>query len=181
MPGQSFERDIVHAFNDYSTNYKVKLIAYRHLQFRYQPQLFDVLVDCRGNELYLALECKSIDANSVDKLYFKKHFTWVKGVCQVVRESDWLNLSGRNGFLVVELRRGRGKRVSAFFVPWRVVWSAFMADFPCIEAEQITYYPCIDKQGAKYVLDDEFIHDLVKSLDTPPREVNKAIGVRKWR
>lgn len=100
MTGQDFERSMVHAFNDYAETYGKKLVAYRHLQMRYQPQLFDVLVDSRPNEFYLALECKSIDTASVNQVYFKKHFNWKNGICQITRESDWLSLSGRNGFLV---------------------------------------------------------------------------------
>ena len=54
MTGQDFERSMVHAFNDYAETYGKKLVAYRHFQMRYQPQLFDVLVDSRPNEFYLA-------------------------------------------------------------------------------------------------------------------------------
>lgn len=39
MTGQDFERKIVHAFNDYAEGYKKRLVAYRHFQMRYQPQL----------------------------------------------------------------------------------------------------------------------------------------------
>ena len=174
MPGQSFERDIVHAFNDYAQRCGVKCVAYRHFQMRYQPQLFDVLVDSRRNELYLAIECKSIDTSTVSALYFKKSFNWSNGVCQVQRESDWLELSGRNGFLVVECRRGKGQRTTSFFVPWRTVWYSFERGNPCIEPEQITYCPAIDKQGGKYFIEESFIDDLVKSLDSGPKQASKV-------
>lgn len=181
MPGQSFERDIVHAFNDYAQNFKVKLIAYRHIQTRYQPQLFDVLVDCRGNELYLALECKSMNTNEYKGIYFSAHFSKSKGVHQLERENNWLTLSGRNGFLVVEARRGAGKRMTSFFVPWSKVWCDFSAGRACVTEEVITSCPAIDKQGGKYVFDDVFISDLVKSLDTSQHEVNAAQCIRKWQ
>jgi hypothetical protein len=174
MPGQTFERDMVHAWNEYANRRGRKLIAYRHLQTRYQPQLFDVLVDTRGMDLYLALECKSIDTNSVDRLYFKKHFSWTKGVCQIQRETDWLNMSGRNGFLVVEARRGVGKRTTCFFVPWRVVEHAFKVGEPGIWPDQLTWTACCDKRQGKYIFDDEFIDELVKTLDTSGREVKRS-------
>lgn len=179
MPGQAFERDMVHAFNDYFSRTKVKGIAYRHFQMRYQPQLFDVLVDSRMNELYLALECKSIDTRTVDCLYFKQHFTWSNGVCQVQRESDWLELSGRNGFLVVECRRGPRQRSTVFFVPWRTVWYAFARGDSGIYAEQITYCPAIDKQGQKYIIEEDFIEQLVNTLDAGPKRVGKVLPKRR--
>ncbi len=179
MPGQDFERSIVHAFNNYFESRKIKALAYRRYQMRYQPQSFDVLVDSRMNELYLALECKSIDTQSVDKIYFKKHFQWPKGVCQVEIESRWAELTGRNAYLVVELRRGTKKRTTAFFVPWRTVWYAFNREHPAIEAEQVTWCPCIDKRGGKYLIDEEFMTELVELLDTPPREKRKVVP-KKW-
>ena len=69
MTGQDFERSMVHAFNDYAESYEKKLVAYRHFQMRYQPQLFDVLVDSRFNEWYLAVECKSVNPNQTQGLY----------------------------------------------------------------------------------------------------------------
>ena len=174
MTGQDFERSVVHAFNDYAELYTKKLVAYRHIQMRYQPQLFDVLVDSRANEFYLAIECKSIDPNTVDKLYFKKAFNWKNGECQVVRETDWLSRSGRNGFLVVELRRGRPNGTSAFFVPWRVVDHAFRTGRPALEQEQITYAPSLKKRGDKYTMDDDFIGDLITQLDSYPKDKKKA-------
>ena len=178
MTGQDFERSIVHAFNDYFDTNKTRAIAYRHLQMRYQPQLFDVLVDSRANELYLAIECKSVDTSTVPGLYFKKHFTWKSGVCQVERESSWLTKSGRNGFLVVEARRPKPARHCAFFVPWRTVHRAFTTGEAIIHQEQITYGPCVEKRAGKYTLDDEFITDLVKYLDSYPKSV-KGIP-KKW-
>jgi hypothetical protein len=180
MPGQSFERDIVHAFNDYFTRDGVKAIAYRHYQMRFQPQLFDVLVDCRGNELYLALECKSIDTTTVNKVYFKKHFNWQGGVCQVERESAWLGLSGRNGYCVIECRRGPRKRTTVFFVPWRVVRVCFDRGSPAIEQDQITYCPSCDKSGGKYTFDDDFIKELVSSLDSYPKNPRKVTKRSSW-
>mgnify|MGYP003429939419 CR=1 FL=1 len=174
MPGQDFERSIVHAFNDYSTNYAVPLIAYRHLQFIYNPQLFDVLVDGLGLSRYLALECKSIDANDLDRLYFKKHFSWTKGVCQVERESAWLKLSGRFGFLVFEARAGRGQRTSSYFVPWSVISTAFYEGENGVKAEVIQSYPKIDKQGGKYVFDDQFMREIEPCMDTS--EVRKVLN-----
>ena len=179
MPGQSFERDIVHAFNDYADATNTRLIAYRHYQMRFQPQFFDVLVDSRSNELYLALECKSVDTSSVPGLYFKQHFTWQKGVCQVKRENDWLTKSGRNGFLVVEARRPKPNRTGAFFVPWRSVWHCFNVSDPIIHQDLITGCPYVEKRAGKYTLDDDFINEMIKYLDSYPKREARLVR-RKW-
>lgn len=177
MTGQDFERSIVHAFNDYFDTNKTRAIAYRHLQMRYQPQLFDVLVDSRANELYLAIECKSVDTSTVPGLYFKKHFTWKSGVCQVRRESSWLTKSGRNGFLVVEARRPKPARHCALSLFPGARFIGLLHSEAIIHQEQITYGPCVEK-SRKYTLDDEFITDLVKYLDSYPKSVK---GIPKKR
>ena len=146
---------------------------------RFQPQLFDVLVDSRANEFYLAIECKSINPYTVDKLYFKKAFNWKNGECQVVRETEWLSRSGRNGFLVVELRRPRPLGTSAFFVPWHVVTHAFKSGRPALEQEQITYAPHLKKRGGKYTMDDDFVGSLITQLDSYPKDKKKAFK-GKW-
>lgn len=185
MTGQDFERLIVHAFNDYADLYNKKLVAYRHIQMRFQPQLWDVLVDSRANEFYLAIECKSINPETVDKLYFKKAFNWQKGECQIVRETDWLTKSGRNGFLVVELRRAKTYGTSAFFVPWHVVTHAFKSGRPALEQEQITYCPSVRKRVGKYAFDDDFIGELINCLGSYPKSSKKAYAPKPtkqdWR
>ena len=113
MTGQDFERMMVHAFNDYAETYGKKLVAYRHFQMRYQPQLFDVLVDARPNEFYLALECKSIDTASVNQVYFKKHFTWKMVFARFrARAIGFLSL-GAMAFLLLSYAVAGGKEPGA--------------------------------------------------------------------
>ena len=157
MTGQDFERSIVHAFNDYASNYGENLVAYRHYQMRYQPQLFDVLVDSHCSELYLAIECKSIDPKTVNSIYFKQHFSTIKGVHQIDRENNWLSLSGRYGFLCVELRSYDGKRTRCFFVPYDFVVQRFKRGDVGISFDEIVECPCCTKSAGKYIFDDEFI------------------------
>jgi len=180
MPGQEFERLLVHSFNNYFDLTGIHAIAYRHYQMRYQPQLFDVLVDSRANELYLALECKSVDTSSVPGLYFKKHFSWKNGICQVARETDWLTQSGRNGFLVVEARRPKPYKHCAFFVPWRVVHRYFVTGKPIIPSDHITSCPSCEKRGGAYTFDDDFMEEMVKYLDSYPKN-SSAVIPKKWR
>lgn len=160
MTGQDFERSIVHGFNDYARDYNVKLIAYRHLQMRYQPQLFDVLVDSINPSLYLAIECKSIDASKDHAIYFTQHFSKTKGVHQLEREENWRELSGRTGYLAVELRNHIGKRSVCFFVPLKFVFIEYSLGRKGIPVDDISKYPSCRKVSGKYIFDDEFIESL---------------------
>ena len=180
MTGQDFERKIVHAFNDYADNYDKKLIAYRHLQTRYVPQLFDVLVDSRGNEFYFAIECKSVQASQTQGIYFKQHFSATKGVHQLVREDAWLNLSGRNGVLAVEVRGRPGKRAKAFFVPWITVMANFNAGRVGLPSDLITGCPCCVSAGGKYLIDDDLMSQIIERCCGYPRSVKKAKRTHKW-
>ncbi|MDD3318026.1 MAG: hypothetical protein PHY07_11240, partial [Methanosarcina sp.] len=115
-----FERMLVNSFNTYIEEKGIRAISYRLKQHRFTPQFLDVLVDSLNPDLYLGIECKSI---SVDKganaLYFSQHFTVDKnGVHQIERISDYLNKSGRRGFLAVELRMGAGYSREAYMIPW---------------------------------------------------------------
>ena len=161
MTGQDFERAMVHSFNDYGVLYKTNLVAYRHLQMRYQPQLFDVLVDSSHTELYLALECKSIDASKDKAVYFTQHFNHAKGVHQIDRESNWLDLSGRRGYLVVELRNYIGRLSACYFIPWIIVRRSFHNCLSGFTVYDIRKFPACDKRSGKYIFDDEFIQELL--------------------
>ena len=174
MIGQDFERNIVHSFNNYANTYDKKLIAYRHVQMRYQPQLFDVLVDSRANEFYLAIECKSIDPSTINHLYFKRQFSWKDGHCQLEREDKWLRLSGRNGILAVELRPPRPARTRLYLVPWSVVMAQFNAGYTCVDQELICACPSCDRQGGKYIFDDDLLGQVIERLGSYPKSTRKA-------
>ncbi len=167
--GQDFERSIVHAFNDYFNLNGIKALAYRRLQTRYQPQVFDVLVDSRGNELYLAIECKRVDSDAYDSIYFSSHFHKGNGKCQIDYETDWLDVTGRNGFLAIESWSPSHRSRKAFLVPWRIVDYHYQRGDPNIPQSVITSCPCLIRQGGKYVIDDSDMSEIVKAVDNPPR------------
>lgn len=164
MTGQDFERSIVHAFNNYASNYDTKLIAYRHLQTRYQPQLFDVLVDSEDRSFYFAIECKSIDPKTVNSIYFKQHFSTVKGVHQLERENNWLSLSGRHGLLLVELRATEGKRTTCFCVPFGFCIACFQGGDVGLTFNTLIKFPRCVKSAGKYNFDDVFMYELHEYL-----------------
>ena len=173
--GQDFERAMVKALNGFFELSGTKAIAYRRPQTRYQPQLFDIFVDSRGSELYLAIECKQVDSDAYESIYFSSHFGKTKGVSQVQRESDLLDLCGRNGILAIESWSPSLRKRKAFLVPWRHVWYHFQRGDPNIPQSVITSCPTIYKSGGKYSIDHDDMISVIKSLDNPPRRIP-----RKW-
>lgn len=131
-----FERKLVNALNSYFEENRLNAIAYRRKMSKYTKQFCDVLVDSKHDKYYLAIENKSIDVSSRTKLYFSQHFS-NNGKHQIETISDFIEKSGRSGFLAVELRRGRGKPRKAFIVPWRVLKGKYDSDEVGISIEEL--------------------------------------------
>ena len=147
-----FERVLVRSFNTFIEENCIRAISYRLKQHRFTPQFLDVLVDSLNPDYYLGIECKSI---SVDKganaLYFSQHFTVdKKGVHQIERISDYLDKSGRRGYLAVELRFGTGKGREAYMVPWEELKKRFLAEELKLTVREIQEFPEIKRQGKNY-------------------------------
>lgn len=121
-----FEREIVHCLNQFIKTHHIQGFAYRLKQSRFTNPLVDVLVDSINPSCHLSIECKSI----IDKkLYFSQHFPSDKeGVHQVDAISEFLNETGRTGYLAVEFRQGLGKPSEGFLIPWPVVVEHYKAD-----------------------------------------------------
>jgi hypothetical protein len=150
-----FEHMLVNSFNTYIEENGIRAISYRLKQHRFTPQFLDVLVDSLNPDLYLGIECKSI---SVDKgasaLYFSQHFTVdKKGVHQIKRITDYLDKSGRRGFLAVELRLGTGYGREAYMVPWEELEKKYFAQNLKLTVEEIRSFPEIKRDGKDYRID----------------------------
>ncbi|WP_440945706.1 hypothetical protein ACSAZL_16595 [Methanosarcina sp. T3] len=149
-----FERVLVNSFNAYIEENGIRAISYRLKQHRFTSQFLDVLVDSLDPDLYLGIECKSI---SVDKganaLYFSQHFTVdKKGVHQIDRISDYLNRSGRRGFLAVELRFGTGRDRAAYMVPWEELEKSYHAENLKLTVQEIRNFPEMKRDGKDYMI-----------------------------
>ncbi len=149
-----FERVLVNSFNSYIEEKGIRAISYRLKQHRFTAQFLDVLVDSLDPDLYLGIECKSI---SVDKgataLYFSQHFTVdKKGVHQIDRISDYLNKSGRRGFLAVELRLGMGHGREAYMVPWEELEKNYHTESLKLTVQEIRNFPEIKRDGKDYII-----------------------------
>ena len=149
-----FERVLVNSFNAYIEEKGIRAISYRLKQHRFTSQFLDVLVDSLDPDLYMGIECKSI---SVDKgataLYFSQHFTVdKKGIHQIYRISDYLNRSGRRGFLAVELRLGAGHGREAYMVPWEDLEKSYNSESPKLTLQEIRNFPEIRRDGKDYII-----------------------------
>lgn len=145
-----FERALVNAFNEFFEEEDIKGIAHRKKQHRFSSQLCDVLVDSEHDMFYLAIENKSVKTSSTNKLYFSQHFSESKGGHQVERISDFLDRSGRTGFLAVEFKRGVGRPRKAFMVPWKVVRERYGQGDSGLHLDEIKDYPEILRDSQSY-------------------------------
>lgn len=152
-----FERGLVNSFNNYFKENHMRGISYRLKQHRFTPQFLDVLVDSLNPDYYLGIECKSISVEKGAKaLYFTQHFTTdKKGVHQIERISDFLNHSGRCGFLAVELRFGAGKPREAYAIPWSALSKRYQSESLKFTIEEISLYPSIIRSGGGYRVEPE--------------------------
>lgn len=152
-----FERGLVTSFNNYFKENNMRGISYRLKQHRFTPQFLDVLVDSLNPDYYMGIECKSISVEKGTKaLYFTQHFTTdKKGAHQIDRISDFLNHSGRSGFLAVELRFGVGRSREAYAIPWKDIKERFASESLKFTIEEIAEYPSIIRSGGGYKVEPE--------------------------
>lgn len=145
-----FERELVNAFNSFFQDEAIDGIAHRKKQHRFSSQLCDVLVDSPHEMFYLAIENKSVKTSSTNKLYFSQHFSVSDNGHQVERISDFVDRSGRTGFLAVELKRGRGRARKAYMVPWTVVRQRYQKGDTGLHIDEIQDYPEILRDSEHY-------------------------------
>jgi len=145
-----FERELVNSFNSFFEEETIEGIAHRMKQHRFSSQLCDVLVDSPHDMFYLAIENKSVKTSSTNKLYFTQHFSVSDNGHQVKRISDFLDRSGRKGFLAVELKKGRGRPREAYMVPWTFVRESFENGEKGLHLDEIKEFPEILRNSESY-------------------------------
>jgi hypothetical protein len=172
---------LVKCWNEYYEKEKVAAMAYRLPMVRYRQQGFDVYSDSRHYEYYAAFECKSVEAEKEEPLYFSRYFHHVKGVHQLEHENNIVEGSGRTAFLVVELKRRRGLRKSAYLVPWRRVIKLFLDKAVGINPEEIVNCVELDYSKGGYHVTDEvkeaYLHQV---CGKPKSKKNERVEVRDW-
>lgn len=158
-----FERALVNSFNKFFKDEEINGIAHRKKQHRFSSQLCDVLVDSKHETFYIAIENKSVKTDSTNKLYFSQHFSQSKEGHQVARISDFIDRSGRSGFLAVEFKRGRGKSRKAYMVPWSRVREAYESGETGLHLDEIRDYPEIFRDSKDYDLTENMMEMFVES------------------
>lgn len=156
----NFENQLVHAFNDLAESEDVAAVAYRVKQAKYTGQWCDVLVDSSRDDLYLAVENKSLKTDNRKKLYFTQHFSEKDGMHQVEHFTQFLEKSGRTGFLGLEVRHGRGTPKQAFLLPWRVVRERFRdgdTGLPIAFVENHPRSVALKRKAHKYRIPNTFL------------------------
>ena len=154
----NFERELVRSFNDYFSENALDAIAYRMKQHQFSEQMLDVLVDSSDRRLYLGIECKSISAaKGAAALYFSQHFSVNRrGEHQATKMQDFIQRTGRTGYLAVELRMGSGKSKTAYFVTWPDVWHRYITKQVGFSIEEIKRYTPIARNDGKYAVEGLF-------------------------
>lgn len=145
-----FERQLVKAFNRHFEDRTINGIAYRRKQHRFSSQFCDVLVDSNHPNYYLAIENKSLKVPDNTMLYFSQHFSEANDGHQVERITEFVNRSGRNGYLAVELKRGRGKPRQAYLVPWDEIDRKYTTNAVGLSVEKIKNFPELERDGGTY-------------------------------
>ncbi|MEM3086433.1 MAG: hypothetical protein QXO51_05440 [Halobacteria archaeon] len=177
----SAETKIVAGFNRFFRERGIDGVAYRIRQHRFAPQVVDLLVDSRHWRYYLAMEVKSISLEKGTRsLYFSQHFHQArKGEeNQVGRISDFLRLSGRIGFLAVEMRRGVGRPLECHLVPWRAVETRFRQGQSGFRVEELMAFPQVPQAGRDYAFTEEFLAEAVEGPGAAPAPVVQVREVR---
>ncbi len=142
-----FERNLVNNLNRYFKKNNIDAIAYRRKQHRFSSQFIDVLVDSLNPDYYLAIENKSISTSKgTTKLYFSQHFS----SNQINKINNFLEKSGRKGYLAIELKRGKGKNRKAFIVPWEEVRNKIKKDEVGFKLEEIKEHHELKRDGKEY-------------------------------
>ncbi len=152
-----FERALVNSFNNFFEQEGIEGIAHRKKQHRFSSQLCDVLVDSPHETFYLAIENKSIKTSSTNKLYFTQHFSDTEGGHQVERITDFVQRSGRKGYLAVELKRGRGRPRKAYMVPWEEVSHRYRNGEKGIHVDEFVGFPEITRISGEYNFADNLV------------------------
>lgn len=115
-----FEYDLRNKLNHYrEINDELKEIGFlaeRVPQTKYGDQFIDVKLTCKTSDYHSAFECKTKKIKGkTAKMYFSEYRFKQE---QVDRIDNYLDRTRRNGYLALGFRRGRGKSVLQYIIPW---------------------------------------------------------------
>jgi hypothetical protein len=156
------ENEIVKALNFFYHSNNIKAYAYRFpqserkMQKGVSNQPCDILSDSSNSKYYIAIEAKSMDISDKNQnLNFKSRFTCTNNIHQLEHESFFCELTGRTGWLVIELRRGAGKPRKCHVIDLNSVCHKYKAGEKSLKLVEILTSPEINRVGGKYVVGEE--------------------------
>lgn len=156
------ENEITKALNLFYYSNHIKAYAYRFPQSERKMQKgtpnqpCDILSDSLDRRFYLAIEAKSMDISDRNQnLNFKSRFTCTNNIHQLEHESFFCELTGRTGWLVIELRRGAGKPRKCHVIDLNSACYKHKAGEKSLKLAEILDSPEINRVGGKYVVEEE--------------------------
>lgn len=171
--GDNDENGLVSALNRYYDENGLKGLAYRRKQHRFTSQFIDIMMDSAEEDIPdAAIEHKSFKTKSSNKLYFSQHFSsgteddFLKSTHQVDRVEEFRHKTGYDVYLGVEVRRGPGKAIQLYMVPWRVVVERYntwkdtgdCAGFTPEWLESSDKVIQVEREGGEWQIPDELVN-----------------------
>lgn len=151
------ESTLVRAFNFYFQKNNISALAYRLFQSRYsRGQMIDFIIDSSEPKYYCAIEAKSMDASKVGTFNFKSRFDTTEKGFQLDREYAYCKLTGRKGFLAIEMRFGAGKPRECYFLPLEEVYKKYQTGEKSLKTKEIREFPRLERKKGKYEIPKNF-------------------------
>ena len=145
----NFEVSIVDCFNRFYADNNIRAVALRlERSSRFSAHPCDVLSDTPNRkEYYFGIEAKSLRYTGQGKLHFSSHFQ-NKGK-QLDRMMEFLDMSGRDGYLAVQLEDKKNKTREAYLLDIEPVYSIYQDGEPGIKVDFI-------RGGAPFIWKGQF-------------------------
>lgn len=156
--GKNFERSLVSALNVMYIDYDIDAIAYRRWAPPRVEQEMDIVSDSVEGKYYFAVECKSVDGRKTDTLYWTQHFSSTPAGHQIDRECSWLRMTGRTGYLAVEIRSGSGSAREAYLYPYQQLARIKKSTALGISLDRIRSGVRLGRVGTQYTIDPDMIY-----------------------
>lgn len=156
--GKNFERALVSALNIMYIDYDIDALAYRRWAPPRVEQEMDIVSDSLEGKYYFAIECKSVDGRKTDSLYWSQHFSATPAGHQIDRECSWLRMTGRTGYLAVEIRSGSGSAREAYLYPYQQLARIKKSTALGISLDRIRSGVRLGRVGTQYTIDPDMIY-----------------------
>jgi hypothetical protein len=150
--GKQFESELCTKINQVFLESDIRAVAYRHFEYKMNEQLFDIFVDTRGVEFYLAIECKSMDYSKNKSINFRHAFHTIDEDGQIPREDHFLWQSGRAGIIALELRNYNANKKIMVLLGWPAIYKPWKEGKKSIDLKDLSSYHTVIRRGGEWQL-----------------------------